>query len=76
MGARVHHVKKIVKDSVLLFPDILTFPGLANPQIASGVFTVGTAAVLPFYALMVLAPKADLVCFFQARENMDFMSTL
>ncbi|CAN6451616.1 unnamed protein product [Victoria cruziana] len=33
---------------------------LANPQIASGVFTVGTAAVLPFYALMVLAPKADL----------------
>ncbi|XP_043715777.1 protein ABA DEFICIENT 4, chloroplastic-like [Telopea speciosissima] len=31
-----------------------------SSQIASGVFTLGTAAVLPFYTLMVLAPKAKL----------------
>ncbi|VVA33861.1 PREDICTED: ABA DEFICIENT 4 [Prunus dulcis] len=35
---------------------------LASSQIASRVFTLGTTAVLPFYALMVLAPKAELVC--------------
>ncbi|KAF5961472.1 hypothetical protein HYC85_002681 [Camellia sinensis] len=34
--------------------------GLASPQIASNVFTLGTAAVLPFYTLMVVAPKAEL----------------
>ncbi|CAN6700425.1 unnamed protein product [Malus baccata var. baccata] len=34
--------------------------GLASSQIASRVFTLGTTAVLPFYALMVLAPKAQL----------------
>ncbi|CAK9150697.1 unnamed protein product [Ilex paraguariensis] len=33
---------------------------LASSQIASSVFTLGTAAVLPFYTLMVLAPKAEL----------------
>ncbi|XP_065848230.1 protein ABA DEFICIENT 4, chloroplastic-like isoform X2 [Euphorbia lathyris] len=33
---------------------------LSNPQIASSVFTLGTAAVLPFYTLMVVAPKSDL----------------
>lgn len=33
---------------------------LTNSQIASTVFTLGTAAVLPFYTLMVLAPKAEL----------------
>lgn len=33
---------------------------LTNPQIASGVFTLGTAAVLPFYTLMVVAPRAEL----------------
>ncbi|WOH00294.1 hypothetical protein DCAR_0519653 [Daucus carota subsp. sativus] len=31
-----------------------------NSQIASSVFTLATAAVLPFYTLMVLAPKATL----------------
>ncbi|XP_020521586.1 protein ABA DEFICIENT 4, chloroplastic isoform X1 [Amborella trichopoda] len=31
-----------------------------SSQIASGVFTMGTAAVLPFYTLMVLAPKVEL----------------
>ncbi|KAM1584333.1 hypothetical protein FF2_037274 [Malus domestica] len=34
--------------------------GLASSQIASTAFTFGTASVLPFYALMVLAPKAEL----------------
>ncbi|KAJ6707633.1 PROTEIN ABA DEFICIENT 4 CHLOROPLASTIC [Salix viminalis] len=32
---------------------------LTNSQIASSVFTLGTAAVLPFYTLMVVAPKAE-----------------
>ncbi|KAG9448920.1 hypothetical protein H6P81_008885 [Aristolochia fimbriata] len=30
-----------------------------SSQIASNVFTLGTAAVLPFYTLMVVAPKAE-----------------
>ncbi|XP_009618393.1 protein ABA DEFICIENT 4, chloroplastic isoform X2 [Nicotiana tabacum] len=34
---------------------------LPNSQIASSVFTLGTAAVLPFYTLMVVAPKAQLL---------------
>ncbi|XP_057993627.1 protein ABA DEFICIENT 4, chloroplastic isoform X3 [Hevea brasiliensis] len=34
---------------------------LTNSQIASNVFTLGTAAVLPFYTLMVVAPKAELL---------------
>ncbi|PSR87817.1 Protein ABA DEFICIENT 4 like [Actinidia chinensis var. chinensis] len=33
---------------------------VASSQIASSVFTLGTASVLPFYTLMVLAPKAEL----------------
>ncbi|XP_031396957.1 protein ABA DEFICIENT 4, chloroplastic isoform X2 [Punica granatum] len=33
---------------------------LATSQIASSVFTLGTVAVLPFYTLMVVAPKAEL----------------
>ncbi|XP_019454816.1 PREDICTED: protein ABA DEFICIENT 4, chloroplastic-like [Lupinus angustifolius] len=32
----------------------------SGPQLASRVFTFGTAAVLPFYTLMVLAPKSEL----------------
>ncbi|XP_071703391.1 protein ABA DEFICIENT 4, chloroplastic isoform X2 [Rutidosis leptorrhynchoides] len=32
----------------------------ANPNLAGDAFTLGTAAVLPFYTLMVAAPKADL----------------
>ncbi|MFS8033676.1 putative neoxanthin synthase [Helianthus anomalus] len=31
-----------------------------NPQLAGDAFTIGTAAVLPFYTLMVAAPKAEL----------------
>ncbi|CAM8987715.1 unnamed protein product [Rhodiola kirilowii] len=31
-----------------------------NSQIARSVFTLGTAAVLPFYTLMVVAPKAEM----------------
>ncbi|CAK7344351.1 unnamed protein product [Dovyalis caffra] len=34
--------------------------GLTSSQIASSAFTLGTAAVLPFYTLMVVAPKAEL----------------
>ncbi|GFP97418.1 hypothetical protein PHJA_001885900 [Phtheirospermum japonicum] len=32
---------------------------LPNPQIASSAFTLGTAAVLPFYTCMVVAPQAE-----------------
>ncbi|KAJ6838550.1 protein ABA DEFICIENT 4, chloroplastic-like isoform X1 [Iris pallida] len=32
---------------------------LTSSQIASNAFTLGTVAVLPFYTLMVLAPKAE-----------------
>lgn len=34
---------------------------MATSQIASSVFAVGTTAVLPFYTLMVVAPKAEIV---------------
>ncbi|XVE72069.1 hypothetical protein DITRI_Ditri11bG0009100 [Diplodiscus trichospermus] len=34
--------------------------GLTTSQIASNVFTLGTAAVLPFYTLMIFAPTAEL----------------
>ncbi|KAI9085522.1 hypothetical protein K1719_032365 [Acacia pycnantha] len=33
---------------------------LSGSQLASSVFTLGTVAVLPFYTLMVLAPKSEL----------------
>ncbi|KAF7820015.1 protein ABA DEFICIENT 4, chloroplastic-like isoform X2 [Senna tora] len=33
---------------------------MSGSQLASSVFTLGTAAVLPFYTLMVLAPKSEL----------------
>ncbi|KAL9231325.1 hypothetical protein vseg_006566 [Gypsophila vaccaria] len=33
---------------------------MSSSQIASTVFTLGTAAVLPFYTLMLAAPKAEL----------------
>lgn len=36
------------------------FSGFSTSQIASAAFTLGTTAVLPFYTLMVLAPKAEL----------------
>lgn len=32
---------------------------LTNSQIVSSVFTLGTVAVLPFYTLMVVAPRAE-----------------
>lgn len=35
--------------------------GLPTSQIAYSAFTLGTAAVLPFYTLMVVAPKAEFV---------------
>lgn len=38
---------------------LLYITGLTSSQIASSVFTLGTAAVLPFYTLMVVAPKAE-----------------
>ncbi|PNY08421.1 hypothetical protein L195_g004943 [Trifolium pratense] len=36
------------------------FVGFVGSQLASTVFTWGTIAVLPFYTLMVLAPKSEL----------------
>lgn len=42
---------------------LYSFAGLPSSEVASTVFTVGTAAVLPFYTVMVVAPKAELVRF-------------
>lgn len=39
----------------------LIFTGLPSSQVASSVFTLGTAGVLPFYTVMIAAPKAELV---------------
>lgn len=49
-----------LKFLMLLF---ISLTGIASSQIASNCFTLGTAAVLPFYTLMVVAPKAELVNF-------------
>lgn len=38
-----------------------SFAGMATSQIASSAFTLGTAAVLPFYTFMVVAPQAEFV---------------
>ncbi|KAF8407805.1 hypothetical protein HHK36_006941 [Tetracentron sinense] len=40
---------------------IFAHRGFTSYQIASSVFTLGTAAVLPFYTFMVLAPKSKLL---------------
>ncbi|XVF20805.1 hypothetical protein REPUB_Repub12eG0034400 [Reevesia pubescens] len=39
---------------------------LTTSEIATSMFTLGTAAVLPFYTLMVFAPKAELT-----KKSMD-----
>ncbi|KAL0395953.1 UNVERIFIED_CONTAM: protein ABA DEFICIENT 4, chloroplastic [Sesamum calycinum] len=39
----------------------LALAGLPCSEIASRAFTLGTAAVLPFYTLMVVAPQAELL---------------
>lgn len=49
---------------------------LSGSQLASSAFTIGTAAVLPFYTLMVLAPNSELVCFLHILENVEFFYAL
>ncbi|KAG2312678.1 hypothetical protein Bca4012_027238 [Brassica carinata] len=41
-------------------PSCVRASWMATSQIASSVFAVGTTAVLPFYTLMVVAPKAEI----------------
>ncbi|KAJ4909871.1 abscisic acid (aba)-deficient 4 [Raphanus sativus] len=41
-------------------PSCVRASWLATSQIASSVFAVGTTTVLPFYTLMVVAPKAEI----------------
>lgn len=57
LTAETNYGRSFLSDSSLTIRPKL---GLANSQIASGVFTLGTAAVLPFYTLMVVAPTAEL----------------
>ncbi|WCJ25371.1 Protein ABA DEFICIENT 4 chloroplastic [Euphorbia peplus] len=61
-GQQLH--KSFLGGSTVAIRPKLAYPKcsswLTNPQIASSVFTLGTAAVLPFYTLMVVAPKSDL----------------
>lgn len=47
------------------------YPGFAGSQVASTMFTFGTVAVLPFYTLMVVAPKAELVSFLSLSGNLS-----
>ncbi|KAJ8550066.1 hypothetical protein K7X08_033773 [Anisodus acutangulus] len=48
---------KLVDDVIEHYSKAKGFP---SSEIASTAFTVGTAAVLPFYTIMVVAPKAQL----------------
>ncbi|KAL8034486.1 hypothetical protein ABFX02_12G032100 [Erythranthe guttata] len=53
----------LVKDTLFrkISPVYASFcAGMPCSQIANGAFTLGTAAVLPFYTFMVVAPKAEL----------------
>ncbi|KAJ6368370.1 hypothetical protein OIU78_000877 [Salix suchowensis] len=51
--------QRVARVGVDLHRDWSFLGGLTSSQIASSVFTLGTAAVLPFYTLMVVAPKAE-----------------
>ncbi|XP_027353174.1 protein ABA DEFICIENT 4, chloroplastic-like isoform X3 [Abrus precatorius] len=44
----------------MLLPFTFATRGFLGSQLASNAFTIGTIAVLPFYTLMVLAPKSEL----------------
>ncbi|KAB5561115.1 hypothetical protein DKX38_006072 [Salix brachista] len=55
--------QRVARVGVDLHRDWSFLGGLTSSQIASSVFTLGTAAVLPFYTLMVVAPKAEVVYF-------------
>ncbi|XP_054815327.1 protein ABA DEFICIENT 4, chloroplastic-like [Prosopis cineraria] len=58
-GSRVTIKPKVV--STLYRKSSRTYASwLFGPQLASSVFTLGTVAVLPFYTLMVLAPKSEI----------------
>lgn len=63
----------------LLVEFLCSFVGVPSSEVASTAFTVGTAAVLPFYTVMVVAPKAELVRFFkycQSELLKDFFSSV
>ncbi|XP_050377657.1 protein ABA DEFICIENT 4, chloroplastic [Argentina anserina] len=59
-GSRVNVIPKLEISSVHRKSSGVYSSWLATSQIASTAFTLGTAAVLPFYGLMVVAPKAEL----------------
>ncbi|KAL7131814.1 hypothetical protein ABFS83_12G030600 [Erythranthe nasuta] len=50
----------LVKDSLFRKSSPVYASWMPCSQIANGAFTLGTAAVLPFYTFMVVAPKAEL----------------
>ncbi|XP_061359269.1 protein ABA DEFICIENT 4, chloroplastic-like [Gastrolobium bilobum] len=59
-GSRVAVKPKVVKLVPYQKASRVYASWLSGPQLASGVFTLGTTAVLPFYTLMVLAPNSEL----------------
>ncbi|OAY57075.1 protein ABA DEFICIENT 4, chloroplastic [Manihot esculenta] len=59
-GSRITIQPKLARFTVCQKCSRVHASWLTNSQIASSVFTLGTAAVLPFYTLMVVAPKAEL----------------
>ncbi|XP_010528480.1 PREDICTED: protein ABA DEFICIENT 4, chloroplastic [Tarenaya hassleriana] len=61
-GSRIAPLPSVASDPSLGFRKVSCIQAswLTSTQIASSVFTLGTAAVLPFYTLMVVAPKAEL----------------
>lgn len=59
-GLRIDIRPKVKKSILSRKNSGVCYAWLTNPEIASSAFTLGTAAVLPFYTLMVVAPKAKL----------------
>ncbi|KDP32954.1 hypothetical protein JCGZ_12985 [Jatropha curcas] len=59
-GSRITIQPKLARSIVYQKRSGVYASWLTSSQIASSVFTLGTAAVLPFYTLMVVAPKAEL----------------
>ncbi|XP_054786752.1 protein ABA DEFICIENT 4, chloroplastic isoform X2 [Prosopis cineraria] len=45
---------------VCKFYDYISVAGLPSSELASSVFSLGTAAVLPFYTLMIAAPESEI----------------
>lgn len=63
-GKREKQQLNTVSTSCIKIYEYCYVVGLSSSELASNVFTMGTTAVLPFYTLMIVAPKSEIVWHF------------